>query len=187
MDRDGHNEAVFFIGPEVEHTLAYSLKTLFVVGARNKEHILSFAQEHKCPHVYLGANKSFQRNKRFVEIAEYLLENRIKVTVDYPVTSQEWVIENWPTEILNHKDFIAMISVEIPKIETFSKNAAIKIDDTGLDHNNTGVWTLPVGEVMDSNRFTPWSDYNNDQVVWTEDDNKKFWNDKRNNEYRKKS
>ena len=36
MDRDGHNDAVFFVGPEVEHTKAFSMKTLFVVKAKNE-------------------------------------------------------------------------------------------------------------------------------------------------------
>jgi hypothetical protein len=186
MDRDGHNDAVFFVGPEVEHTKAFSMKTLFVVSYRNKEHILDVANEHGCKHVYLGANKSFQKNKKFVEITEFLIANRIMVTLDYPISAHEWILENWPAGLLNNKDFIAMISVELPGVETFSKNACVKIDDTGLDQSNSGVWTLPVNELMDSNRFTPWSEYVNDEVVWTEEDNKKFWNDKRNNDYRKK-
>ena len=186
MERDGHDNAVFFIGPEVEHTQTFSMKTLFVVGPRNKEQTLEFAKEHDCKHVYLGANKTFQKNKRFIELAEYLIDNRLKVTIDYPVTAHEWVLENWPAELLNHKDFIPMISVEIPKVETFAKNAVVKVDDTGMNENNSGVWTLPVNEILDSNRYTPWSEYVNDEVIWTEEDNKKFWNDKRNNDYRKK-
>jgi hypothetical protein len=186
MDRNGHNDAVFFVGPEVEHTSTYSMKTLFVVGPRNKDQVLEFAVNNTCKHVYLGANKSFQKNKKYIEVAVHLIENHIKVTFDYPQSAHEWVLENWPHAILNHKDFIPMISVEIPKIETFAQNAVVKIDDTGMNKNNTGVWTLPVQELLDSNRFTPWSEYVNDEVVWTEDDNKKLWNDKRNNDYRKK-
>jgi len=186
MDRDGHNDAVFFVGPEIEHTKAFSMKTLFVVGYRNKEQILDFASDNGCKHVYLGANKSFQKNKKLIGVAEFLISNRIMVTLDYPLDAHKWIIENWPASVLNNKDFIAMISVELPKIETFSKNACVKIDDTGLSQNNTGVWTLPIQELLDSNRFTPWSDYVHDEVVWTEEDNKKFWNDKRNNDYRKK-
>ena len=32
MDRQGHNNAVMFLGTEVEHTATYGMKTLFVVG-----------------------------------------------------------------------------------------------------------------------------------------------------------
>jgi hypothetical protein len=35
------NTAKFFVGNEVEHTPAYSLKTLFVVGAQTTEAIYS--------------------------------------------------------------------------------------------------------------------------------------------------
>jgi hypothetical protein len=34
MNRDGHNDVSFFIGTEVEHTLAFGLRTLFVVAFR---------------------------------------------------------------------------------------------------------------------------------------------------------
>ena len=59
MDREGHENTKFFIGTEVEHTPAYGQKTLFVVGYQPKEEILARALNSGCPHIYLGANQSF--------------------------------------------------------------------------------------------------------------------------------
>ena len=59
MNRDGHNSVRFFIGPEVEHTPAYSKKTLFVVDFQDTLEIEKYAREYKTPHIFLGANHSF--------------------------------------------------------------------------------------------------------------------------------
>ena len=62
-NRDGHDiDTKFFIGTEVEHTPAYGQKTLFVVGLQNLKEILARALNNNCPHIYLGANQSFQPN-----------------------------------------------------------------------------------------------------------------------------
>ena len=40
MDRIGHADVSFFIGTEVEHTPAFGLRTLFVVGLQYPQIIL---------------------------------------------------------------------------------------------------------------------------------------------------
>lgn len=59
MNREGHNNASIFVGNEVEHTPAYGLKTLFVVGLQDVELIDAAYIAHKCKHIYFGANQSF--------------------------------------------------------------------------------------------------------------------------------
>ena len=59
MKRAGHEQVDFFIGTEVEHTPAFGLKTLFVVGLQDTETILLTAHKNECRHVYFGANQSF--------------------------------------------------------------------------------------------------------------------------------
>ena len=49
----------YFVGEEIEHTPAYLLKTLFVVGVKAPEQITDIATKHECDHVYFGANQSF--------------------------------------------------------------------------------------------------------------------------------
>ena len=61
MIRDGHNNTSLFVGTEVEHTPAYGLRTLFVVGIQDLELIEAAYVAHKCKHIYFGANHSFPR------------------------------------------------------------------------------------------------------------------------------
>jgi hypothetical protein len=59
MNRDGHNDISFFIGTEVEHTPAFGLRTLFVVGLQDSQIIKQEAMNNDCEHIYFGANQSF--------------------------------------------------------------------------------------------------------------------------------
>lgn len=183
---ENHDNAIFFIGPEVEHTCVHGYKTLFVVGVRNPEQTLNAALENDCKHVYLGANRSFQKNIRLAEKAVYLIEKGLYVTLDYPIEAHEWVLENIPANVVSNQRFIPMISCIIKDVETVNKNLTVKIDDIDFRGSNRGVWTLGTNELLDSNRFTDWSEYGNDEVIWTNEDQKKMFNEKRNNVYGKK-
>ena len=60
MDREGYtDDTKFFVGTEVEHTPMYGQRTLFVIGLQNPKEILARALNNNCPHIYLGANQSF--------------------------------------------------------------------------------------------------------------------------------
>ena len=69
MNRAGHNQVDFFTGTEVEHTPAFGLKTLFVVGVQDYHKIIEMVTESKShqdtsrhiQHVYFGANHSFPK------------------------------------------------------------------------------------------------------------------------------
>jgi len=58
-DQGTKDDVSMFIGTEVEHTPQYGKKTLFVVGAKNVDEIISVAEEYGCKHIYCGANMSF--------------------------------------------------------------------------------------------------------------------------------
>ena len=49
----------FFVGTEIEHTPAYGMKTLFVVGVHDSQTIIHLANTNDCTHIYFGANQSF--------------------------------------------------------------------------------------------------------------------------------
>jgi hypothetical protein len=59
MNRQGHEEVSFFIGTEVEHTPAFGLRTLFVVGVQDPQIVLQEFDNNNCEHIYFGANQSF--------------------------------------------------------------------------------------------------------------------------------
>ena len=57
---DGVKDDVqFFTGTEVEHTPAYGMKTLFVVGVKNPTEIEAHLKDD-VKHIFFGANHSFK-------------------------------------------------------------------------------------------------------------------------------
>lgn len=170
MNRDGHAETVFFVGPEVEHTPAYSKKTLFVVGKPTIADILVQALAHKTPHVFMGADHSFDANEKDTDAywsntISTLLDKGYWVTLDYQAHQHVDVLPMLNAAIWHSRSFVPLLSVRIPKIETSSINLTVKIDDIDFKATNPGVWCMHFTEVTDSNRFTDWQDYGSDIVV----------------------
>lgn len=166
MIRDGHdNDTNFFIGTEVEHTPAYGQRTLFVVGIQSVEEILTRALNNKCPHIYLGANQSFDPENNFEEweqLAISLLSEGIWVTLDIDIQHVQWLNDS---VIVSYETFIPMISAKIPHISNLNYNATLKIDDVDFKATNPGVWCHSVHSLMDRAKFTDWTKYTSDQVI----------------------
>lgn len=168
MNRDGHKDAQFFVAAEVEHTPAFSKKTLFVVGVQDVNRILELAREHKVSHIFLGANHSFASNlagNPYNEIITALLDRGFWVTLDYPAHEHFKVLAMLSPGIWQSRLFVPMLSVRIPKVQTSNSNLTIKIDDIDFKATNPGVWCMHFHEVTDSNRFTDWQDYGSDVVI----------------------
>jgi hypothetical protein len=174
MDREGHtDDTKFFIGTEVEHTPMYGQKTLFVVGLQNPKEILARALNNNCPHIYLGANQSFNPTHTGQEEQDQswrdwdfmvmeLLKNDIWVTLDYDVKYHETILDYGMTE---YDTFIPMISVKLPFINQLGYNACIKLDDKDFIASNPGVWTHKVHDLMDRKTYTDWTKYTKDEVI----------------------
>ena len=81
---DGQIEenVVFFSGVEVEHTPAYGMETLFVVGVQNTQEVLAMAREEDVKHIYFGANQSFKTGGVNDSITWRLWEDMIKFCLD---------------------------------------------------------------------------------------------------------
>ena len=170
MKRDGHENTAFFIGPEVEHTPAFSKKTLFVVGKQTVEKILSLAREHKVTHIFMGANHSFVVDPTdgtlyWNETITELLDRGFWVSLDYPAHQHESVLKILSAGVWQSRIFVPLLRVEIPKVQTSSPNLTVKIDDVDFNSTNPGVWCLHFHEVTDSNRFTDWIEYGSDVVI----------------------
>lgn len=170
MNRDGHKDVAYFIGPEVEHTPAYSKRTLFVVGKQDVAQIELMAREWKTPHIFLGANHSFAYenpgdNSYWDKTITALLDVGFSVTLDYPAHQHEQVLKMLNPGIWQSRLFVPLLSVRIPKVQTSSVNLTIKIDDIDFNSTNEGVWCLHHHQVTDSNRFTPWQDYTTDTIL----------------------
>lgn len=170
MNREGHNDAAFFVGTEVEHSPAHGQRTLFVVGLQSKEEILAQALNNKCPHIYLGANQSFNPTNddwtAWDELIMSLLNDGIWVTLDFDAeyAKHPWFHDGGWCE---HDNFIPMISVKLPYIRLFNYNTTVKIDDTDFKNSNPGVWCHSLHKLMDRDCFTDWTKYTQDEVLNT--------------------
>lgn len=167
-NRDGHDESTkFFIGTEVEHTPAYGQRTLFVVGLQPTKEILARALNNNCPHIYMGANQSFdpKTSEDYMDwdhVITPLLKEGIWVTLDYDIGHQEEVIESGFNE---YNNFISIISAKVPHIDLLNYNAIIKIDDKGFKASNPGVWCHSVHDLQKRDVYTDWTKYTKDEVI----------------------
>lgn len=169
MNREGHNSASLFVGTEVEHSPAYGLKTLFVVGVQPIELIEAAYVAHQCTHIYFGANQSFapdgtdQYDKPWDQMISHFLKKNYLCTLDFDVTDTEYVLEFGFTEYLSN--FIPMVSVKLPYLQQLGYNATIKLDDKDFNSTNPGVWCHSLHDLLDRNKFTNWSKYTQDEVI----------------------
>jgi hypothetical protein len=169
MNREGHNNASIFVGTEVEHTPAYGLKTLFVVGIQSVELIDAAYIAHKCKHIYFGANQSFpaiDTNSSAWTVWENMiypfLSKGYLCTLDIDANQIEGLLESGLTE---RNNFIPMVSVKLPYLQQLGYNATIKLDDKDFAASNPGVWCHSLHSLLDRNKFTDWSKYTQDEVI----------------------
>jgi hypothetical protein len=168
-------DVVFYVGEEIEHTPAYGMRTLFVVGIQDPDEILRLAKLNQVEHVYFGASASFvidqsrvaEHFDEWTAMIKPLMELDFWITVDYHVTYHESVLEEGWNE---YDQFISLISVPLPYIDQLNYNACLKIDDKDFRASNAGVWIQDVHGLKDRSRFTKWSEYKNDKII-KEDDN----------------
>ena len=172
------NNVTVFTGKEVEHTPAFGMETLFVVGVHNPKILADLAEIHSCKHVFVGANHSFNptlemktNDKDLFDTVQPwddmicgLLEsnNIFLVSLDFDVNDLQTVLEMRCNE---HNNFIPQVSVKMPYIQLLNYNAMLKIDDTDFKATNPGVWCHRVHDLMPSTKFTPWREYEKDKPI----------------------
>lgn len=165
----------YFTGIEVEHTPAYGMPTMFVVGLQPADDIIKKNLELGLgfTHVFFGANHSFNPTidmktsgkdlydtvKPWDDMIMAILNNGHLATLDFDVKDTEIVLEMNCNE---HNNFIPQVSVKIPYIKQLNYNAMIKIDDLTFNATNPGVWCHRATDLMDPTKFTPWRDYTKD-------------------------
>ena len=169
LNTEERQDVVYFTGFEVEHTICYGMKTLFVVGTPPVQEILDKANDNDCKHIYFGTSQSFNPNavtqqeyKPWDDVIIPLLKDGYWVTLDFDVKHSEGVIESGYCE---HERFVPMISVKLPYINQFNYNATLKLDDTTWGATNPGVWTHQLNELMTKDKFTYWDQYTQDEEI----------------------
>jgi hypothetical protein len=171
MDRPGHESVSFFIGTEVEHTPAFGLRTLFVVGIQDPQIVLQEFANNDCEHIYFGANQSFpalDKNdgdgwRDWEWMIQSCLEQRPNYcTLDLDLAQVEGLLESALVEFNN---FIPMISVKLPYVRQLGYNATLKIDDRDFAATNPGVWCHSLHSLQKRSVFTDRSKYTKDEVI----------------------
>ena len=170
MIRAGHEDVSFFIGTEVEHTVAFGMKTLFVVGLQDSQIVQQEAKNNDCEHIYFGADQSFPAlDKNDADVwrdweimIQDCLEDKWLCTLDLDHAQAEGLLESGLVEFHN---FIPMISVKLPYIKQFGYYATLKIDDKDFAATNPGVWCHSLHDLQNRSVFTDWSKYTKDEVI----------------------
>lgn len=164
-DTGQSDNAVFFIGKEVEHTPAFGKTTLFVTGVQLTEDIASRLQG--CEHIFFGANHSFnpQNNldwQRWETMITYFLERDYLCSLDIPISAVEEFNEGG---MCDYNNFIPQIRVPIPYIKLWNYNTMVKIDDKDFNATNPGVWSHSLHSLTNRENFTDWAQYKNDSII----------------------
>jgi hypothetical protein len=162
---EGRQQVDYFIGIEVENTPMKGVRTLFVVGVKPVDEIIS--KVNNLDHIYLGTSQSFKPStledwQSWSTMINKLLDIGYWVTLDFDVKYANEINEMGFTE--NNK-FIPMISVKIPHIKLYNYNAVLKIDDNTWGETNPGVWCHYLHDLMKRNTYTDWREYEGDTPV----------------------
>ena len=160
----------FFTGVEIEHTPAYGMKTLFVVGVHDPYVIIELARNNQCKHIYFGANQSFHTKgtndiegwRPWEDMIKACLDVDVWCTLDFDVSETEGLLESGLTE---NRRFIPQISVKLPYINQLGYNATLKIDDKDFSATNPGVWCHNLQDLLGRDRFTDWDQYGKDEIL----------------------
>lgn len=160
----------FFTGTEIEHTPAYGMKTLFVVGVHEPHKILELAGEHYCQHIYFGANQSFCTGgiddyaswEPWEKMIRPCLDAGFWCTLDFDVSETEGILES---SLVEQRRFIPQISVKLPYLSQLGYNATLKIDDKDFAATNPGVWCHNLQDLLGRDRFTNWDQYGKDEII----------------------
>ena len=166
-----HEGITFFTGVEIEHTPAYQMRTLFVVGTHNPYDVIELAHLHDCQHIYFGANQSFDAGgdtnnaeywRPWENMIHVCLEQDFWCTLDLDVKDVEGLLESGLTE---KRRFIPQISVKLPYLQQLGYNATIKLDDVDFNATNPGVWCHTLHSLTSRETFTSWDQYGKDEII----------------------
>ena len=157
---------IFFTGKEVEHTPTHGHKTLFVVGIQDSKEVVEYARGYECSHVYLGANHSFngKQLKKWEKMIDAVLNEPLWCTLDFD-HMYLYDIRKWLSQYDQNTYFVPTISVKIPHCTSMNYHTMIKIDDTDFKASNPGIWSHNMNDLMQTEKFTTWSAYSQDEII----------------------
>lgn len=159
------DKPIFFKGKEIEHTPAFGMETLFVVGLQSTNTIARHLEG--CEHIFFGANHSFNPTspdqwREWEQMIKFFLEKEYLCSLDIPISCVEEFNDGG---LCDFNNFIPQIRVPVPYIKLWNYNTMLKIDDKDFNSTNPGVWSHSLHKLMNRENFTDWSKYSNDKVI----------------------
>jgi hypothetical protein len=167
LNTQQRQQTKYFVGFEVEHTICYGKKTLFVVGVQPLDEIEQYAINQECDHVYFGTSQSFKPKsshewKEWDNMIRHFLKKDFWVTLDFDIAyANEFHDDGW----CEFNRFVPMISVKLPYINLYNYNTTIKLDDVTWGATNPGVWTHHLPTLMSKEKYTHWDQYTQDENI----------------------
>lgn len=164
---ENKKDVVYYVGENVEKTLAYGHRTLFLNEYRPPQMCIDIAKDRSCTHIYIGANGTFKpkNNEEWAEydvFVEAVTAAGFLVTMEHNLTQSAWFLDSCFADNIM---VIPVLSVEIPYISQYGNQACIKITDKSFGETNPGVWVHSYNDITKTDAFTHWSKYNKDQAV----------------------
>jgi len=163
------DDITVFIGKEIEHTPAYGMDTLFIVGVLSTKEINEYLEQYpNIEHIFFGANHSYDNVENIDEydvwehMIMYFLSAGYLCSLDIPLSKVDMFNESGYNEFNN---FIPQIRIPIPYVSSWNYNTMIKIDDKDFNHSNPGVWTHRLHNLQDDKCFTSWDKYSLDTIL----------------------
>lgn len=166
--KDGvHDDVVYYVGVNVERTLAYGQKTLFLNEMRPFQIVIDIANDRECTHIYIGAGSTFKptTTEQWTEydvLVEGLTAAGFLVTMEHNLTQSAEFLECC---FADNNMIIPVLSVEIPYISQYGNNSCLKISDKSFGETNAGVWVHSYNDMTKTDAFTHWSKYKDDLPV----------------------
>lgn len=166
--KDGtHDDVVYYTGVNVERTLAFGHKTLFLNEPRPAQVVIDIAKDRECTHIYIGANGTFKPKSNdewsaYDVLVEEVTAAGFLVTMEHNLTQSAWFLDACYAD---NNMVIPVISVEIPYISQYGNNSCIKITDKSFGETNPGVWVHSYNDITKTDAFTHWSKYNEDLPI----------------------
>jgi len=142
----------YAIGAEVEHTPAFSKKTLFVEGFAPANDVARIAMAEKVHHVRFSA-KTPARD--WDQLITDILDLGFWVTLEFHTAFHLTFQNDLNKGIWQSRRFVPLVKVSLHNLATSGTNLTIKFES----ETNDGVWTWNQHELMDNNKFTLWQDY----------------------------
>lgn len=137
----------YYVGPELLFTPANGLQTVYTCQQKSAAQILAVVKEHNASHVRLGYLGTFQRNKLYNWVIQELLDNNLKVTLEYSSDLHHIAQELIIPEIWNHYNFIPLSMINSANSQNHRNQSFCFADEPGT-------WSYTSKSVLDSNNFT---------------------------------